>query len=191
MKWFKFGKEMFRLSSIALFGMAVGVGAMCQASNARGQSVAKPPSSATREKQEAVIVLGRYSSDYWNSGPSYMLIMYADGRVAYIGQNNVKTKGLVEARIDKREVEHLVSEARRINFHSLRDKYTPEEGCPGSLADAGSAYISILIDGKRKSIDHYLGCSSEASKGHENFPPGLYELGYLIDRVVNSQQWIR
>lgn len=174
-----------RLFVTLLLLQPLGCGAVGRAQSSRDQPTARAtPGGQTRE---AVIVLTR-RADYFGVAPVYTLMIYADGGVAYIGTMNVRVKGLVRGRIDPRGVRRLLDRAREINFHSLLDEYGPGKGCPRHLADAGSAEVFILLDGKRKSILHDLGCSDSDAYV---FPRELHALEFMIDQVVNSGQWVR
>ena len=53
--------------------------------------------------------------------------------------------------------------------------------CP---TDHPSAFTSIRINGKSKTINHYLGCLEP------KVPKGLTELENKIDEIVNTAQWL-
>jgi len=149
------------------------------------QSVPNAPS----ESGERVIVLAR-GAGYWDIGPVYRVLIYADGSVTYIGSKNVKTKGLAKSRISPEDVQRLVKEFERINYSSLLDEYSDKGGCPFFLWDGPNAFTTLNIGGKKKSVFHDSGCLAD-SESNASFPRGLTELENLIDEIVNSNQWIK
>ena len=137
---------------------------------------------------KAVIILKR-SEDYFGVAPAYRLTVYADGRVAYVGEKNVRVKGAARGRISQKDLQRLIEKIEEIKFFSLRDRYGAGEGCPFYLYDAASVYIQVELGGKQKAVSHDLGCVEEG--GMRAFPAGLYKLEELIDATVKSSQWVK
>jgi hypothetical protein len=65
-----------------------------------------------------------------------------------------------------------------IDYFSLKDSY--EEFM---ATDMPSAFTSLTVDGKTKTVRHY--------HGDFNAPKELTELEDKIDEIVNSNQWIK
>jgi len=107
--------------------------------------------------------------------------------VVFEGNANVKVKGRSETRIDPENVQLLIKSFKKAKFFSLRNRYSlPEDGCRLHDGDAPSATISIVLNGKSKSIDHYLGCHQKRGTSVRT----LIKLENLIDHVTNTAQWI-
>jgi hypothetical protein len=119
----------------------------------RSPHVSAPPKKA----DEALIVLAR-NADYFEFDPVYRLMIYADGRVVYIGSKNVKRLGMAEGRISPEQLQRLVKAFENINYFSLLDEYSGKAGCPFYMADGPSAHIFFRADDKRKSVFHDSGC---------------------------------
>ena len=176
-----------------LIGWILGCGAVCHAQKPEARPAPAPTPNPQEKREEAIIVLER-TTDYFGVTPAYLLIIYPDGSVAFIGDKNVKTKGLAMGRISQQDLRRLIEEFDKINYFSLRDRYEkPEDGCEMVVEDAGSAYVWYRLGDRRKSVHHHLGCSKVPSKhsGFETIPRELYNLEYLIDAVVNSNQWVK
>ena len=119
--------------------------------------------------------------------PDYMVTISADGKVVFQGNANVKVKGESEAFISPEKVELLIKSFKKAKFFSLRNRYSlPEDGCRIYDGDASSATISIVLNGKSKSIDHYLGCHQKKGTAVR----ALIELEGLIDELTNTARWI-
>ena len=74
-----------------------------------------------------------------------------------------------------------ISEFEKANFFSLQNSYvTEKDGCQKYPPDLPAEKISIKINGKRKTVFHYLGCGKTI----------LRNLGEKIDEVTNSKRWI-
>ena len=52
-----------------------------------------------------------------------------------------------------------------------------------------SAIISIKIDGKEKTVKHYLGCLKSGDP-FELFPFALVNLENKIDEIVETNRWV-
>ena len=134
---------------------------------------------------DTVITLTR--TDCFFTCPDYTVTISADGKVVFEGKANVKVKGRSETTISPEKVQLLIESFEKAKFFSLQNRYSlPEDGCRVSHGDAPSATISIVLNGKKKSIDHYLGCRQK--KG--NSVRALIALENLIDDLTNTAQWI-
>ncbi|HEX8161062.1 MAG TPA: DUF6438 domain-containing protein [Pyrinomonadaceae bacterium] len=152
-----------------------------------------PTPSATKpqaERGEAVIALRR-EPGYWGLGPTYTLLIYADGRVVFIGQSNVKTKGIAEGNITQEQLQQLVRAFEEIGYFSLLDSYGEGGGCPFYLTDGPTARTELRLKDKKKAVFHDSGCAEEVKKGELlPYPKGLTSVEDLIDAVTKSSQWV-
>ena len=120
--------------------------------------------------------------------PDYIVTISADGTVTFEGKTNVKVKGKVQSNISLEKVQLLIAAFEKAKFFSLRDRYAwKEDGCRQVWIDSNSAITSIVINGKSKSVNHYLGCHR---KGDIPYPRVLSELEEKIDEVANTDQWV-
>lgn len=110
--------------------------------------------------------------------PEYKLTIYGDGNVEYEGRRFVKIEGKKAITISEEKVRQLLAEFQRIDYFSLEDSY--EELM---ATDMPSAYTSLTIDGKTKTVRHY--------HGDFNAPEKLTDLEDKIDEIVDSNQWIK
>ena len=119
--------------------------------------------------------------------PDYIVTISAEGKVVFEGNANVKVKGRSETTISPEKVQLLIESFQKAKFFSLRNRYSlPEDGCRVYDGDASSATISIVLNGKSKSIDHYLGCRQEKGTSVRT----VIKLENLIDDLTNTAQWI-
>ena len=153
-----------------------------------GRVVAQSGTRREAGPEKAVITFARFE-DYFGVASAYKITIYADGRVAYVGEKNVRVKGVAWGRISKQDLQRLIGELHRVKFFSLRDRYGAGEGCPFYLYDASSVYIRAELDGKEKAVFHDLGCMENG--GMSIFPAELHDLEGLIDITVKSDQWVK
>jgi hypothetical protein len=152
----------------ALLILAYG-GLVCSCSNESGFA-------SSDKLDDAVITLERTLC--YGTCPVYKLTVYGTGAVTWEGKKFVKTVGKAEGAISQEQFKQLVSEFDKANYFSLKDNYTQI-----SFTDMPNVFTSITVDGKTKSIKHYLG---------DNSAPGqLTTLENKIDEIVNSDQWIK
>jgi hypothetical protein len=121
-----------------------------------------------------------------NACPTYELTVKADGSVVFEGIDVTEVKGKVEDKISLEKVKQLMAEFQKADYFSLENSYD-YENCPKTWTDRPDAYTSIKINGKQKTIRHYLGCKEKDS---EIFPARLYELENKIDEIVETKRWV-
>lgn len=111
--------------------------------------------------------------------PVYYLEIHGDGKVIYRGFKFVNITGERTSYIPSEEVKDLIKWFNDNNYFNFKDRSDQI-----SFTDASSIETSISIGGLYKSVYHYLGTFGvpEVQK--------LKELGYKIDNITNSSQWI-
>jgi hypothetical protein len=144
--------------------------------------------------EQPIIVLDRRFGECFGQCPVYKISIYDTGKVVFEGEKNVKTKGLVESKLDRSQLEQLIHLFENSQFFKLKDKYVRGENCSNPvLSDSPFVFISYS-DGKIvKRVSHYHGCvettnPSEAVNRDLNI---LYKLEESVDKSVNSKQWIK
>jgi len=132
----------------------------------------------------------------FGSCPHYSLTIAADGRMEFtpLGKSVYRGDGdgpspPLKGSIAADQLSVLLAEFQKAKFSSLRKRYgsprTTKEGpsCPEYWTDNPSANISIVMNGKRKTVFHYLGC--RGAKVLDD----LKALEDKIDEIANSRQW--
>jgi len=122
--------------------------------------------------------------------PDYRLEIQSNGTINFEGREYTKIKGKITDKITAEQLKQLVLEFEKADFFSLDEKYPNEKkNCPSVATDMPSAIVSIKIDGKQKTIKHYLGCL-KSGEPLELFPSALVILEDKIDEIVNTKRWI-
>ena len=124
--------------------------------------------------KEVVITLERTAC--FGVCPVYTLTIYGDGRIVYEGMRNVRIEGTITTTISEDKIKQLITEFQKIDYFSLKDSYEER-----NATDMPSAYTSLTINGKTKTVRHY--------HGDLNAPKKLTELENKIDLIVNSDEW--
>ena len=134
--------------------------------------------------QDLMITLER-TMCYWRC-PTYTLTITADGAVIFEGRHFVKQEGAtIKSVISRDGLKQLMAEFDRVKFFSLEDDYMHDPRvCAEDRYDSPSAFTSIRIDGKSKTVRHYYGCRGP------KVPRELIELEFKIDKIVNTAQWL-
>lgn len=121
----------------------------------------------------------------FGSCPAYTVSIYGDGLVLFEGKEYVKTKDTADGRITKDELQQLVREFEKLDYMKLKDNYGNDDaGCPQSSTDYPSAITSLNLNGKEKTVHHYLGCRGLPILDQ------LTQLEDKIDEVVKTKRWI-
>jgi hypothetical protein len=126
--------------------------------------------------------------------PVYTLTLDANGRIQFDGTEYVETKGVVESAITAEKRKLLIAEINRADFFALKDSYTGKSGnCPTTATDMPSVTLRIRLNGKDKTIEHYLGCFDAVDiKGSlPIFPDKLVRLEDKIDDIIGTDKWIK
>jgi hypothetical protein len=118
----------------------------------------------------------------------YVLTINSDGSVVFNGKEETKVKGKATGSISKEDLKTLIAQFDKVKFFQLDDRY--EYGnCPNKISDTPSATTTMRVNGKTKTVRHYLGCVEDDSQ-HTSLPPGLMELEQMIDRLAGSKRWV-
>ena len=139
-------------------------------------SCTQPQTPIPSDLDEVVITLER--TVCFGICPEYKLTIYGSGTIVYEGKRFVRIEGKRTIAISEEKVRQLLSEFKRIDYFSLNDSY--EEFM---ATDMPSAFTSLTVGGKTKTIRHYHGDFSA--------PKELTELEDRIDEIVNTDQWIK
>jgi hypothetical protein len=108
--------------------------------------------------------------------PEYTVTLRADGTVTYVGRENVDKSGEHIGIIDAHQFDRLATLAEDIGFMDrLEITYT----C--NVSDNPTVFVSIVRDGKRKTIAHYA--------PDQNGPITLWSLEQAIDLLVDNVRW--
>jgi hypothetical protein len=149
------------------------------------------PPKLTADK-DTIITLSRGAC--YGTCPIYTVTIKGDGTFTLVGikfsvshdtsspRQEVKGQG----NISQEQLRDLVAEFERLNYFSLDGKYTTQgSDCPSYSTDASTAITSIQINGRSKSVSHYLGCSGTDTLH------SLSDLESRIDKVANTEQWLK
>ena len=140
--------------------------------------------AAISKRRTRVITLER--TVCFGTCPVYVLTIYSDGRVEYVGKRFVKKIGSAAGRITRQQLEELVMEFTNIYYFNLPASIEPgSKHCPQGATDHPSAITSLTWQGKSHSINHYHGCRGS------NILDLLRKLEDKIDAAVNVTQWTK
>jgi uncharacterized protein DUF6438 len=122
--------------------------------------------------------------------PKYTLIVKANGSVNFDGMKFTNKIGKAKGKINSGKIRQLIAEIKNAGFFELKDKYeTGNDGCL-IATDHSSAILTIQMSGRKKTINHYLGCYDPDSDNRAVFPQALYNLENKIDEIVGTERWI-
>ena len=102
-----------------------------------------------------------------------------------------KIKGKIESRLSEAKMNQLINEIVKEDFFSLKDSYTWEsKNCPWFMLDASTIILSISLNGKEKTITHYLGYGeqNESETALKSFPQQLDNLESKINEIVETKR---
>ena len=118
----------------------------------------------------------------------YVWTLNSDGSVVFDGKEGTKVTGKATGSISKENLKALIAQFDKVKFFQLEDRY--EFGnCPIKISDTPSAITTLRVNGKAKTVRHYLGCVEDDPQ-HTSLPPALMELEQMIDRLAGSKRWV-
>ena len=165
-----------------IFGFSLAL--LAPFSGCRGASYSGQAVISQDIPQDLMITLERTAC--YGFCPVYKLTITADGAVVFNGRRFVKQEGAtVKSVISREGLKQLMAEFDRVKFFSLEDDYMDNPRvCAENWTDSPSAFTSIRIDGKSKTVRHYHGCRGP------KVPKEITELENKIDEIVNTAQWL-
>ena len=117
----------------------------------------------------------------------YSLKITANGNVSLTLEETRKRKTKnINTKIKQEEIKKLIDNFEKTNFFQLQDEYTDGEICKIRATDQSTETISIQISGKKKQVEHYLGCYID----EKEIVVSLLNLGNKIDEMVETKRWI-
>jgi Domain of unknown function (DUF6438)/Ankyrin repeat len=131
---------------------------------------AQPPAKAA----EPPIQITLRRTTCFGECPDYTVSIDGHGNVTYEGRRFVRVTGKQVARIDRAAVQALLDEFERIEFFSLKDKYTAR------ITDLPTTYVTLVLGDRSKTVEDYHGA-----------PKALRDLERHIDEAAGVQRWIR
>lgn len=112
--------------------------------------------------------------------PAYRVTIRADGSVTYDGDKYVKVHGTVTDRVTPAAARALASRFDAAGFDGLKVPAT----CPQGIAtDHPTNTLTYVHDRKKHVVDHYTGNACA--------PQALYDLADAVDKLANTERWIR
>jgi hypothetical protein len=148
-----------------------------------GCSDGVPPWQRAPWPVEGVDVVYLARSACYGTCPVYEVEVFADGRVRYTGEEQVRVTGEHAARLPTRAVTELVAAVHAARFDTLRGSYQDaDDGCRELFTDAPSLTIAVKRAGRLEHVNYYTGCSGPAVPSAR-----IRALADTIDRIAGTQ----
>ena len=117
----------------------------------------------------------------------YFLKINANGNAALTIEETRKRKTKnINTKIKQEEIKQLINDFEKANFFQLQNEYTDGDICKIRATEQSTETISIQINGKKKQVEHYLGCYIAETE----IITSLLNLGNKIDEIVETKRWI-
>lgn len=140
--------------------------------------------------EDAVITLKRTFCRY-GSCPVYSVSIFEDGAVFFHSFDSRSVKGAANGRISREQLRRLIAEFERADYFSLNEKYDRVgDGCKTVSSDGAWVVTSIRLNGRKKVVEHYLGCMS-GERERPVFPQKLTELEERIEEIAGVERWMK
>lgn len=167
-----------------------------------GNSVSQPENvNQPKEKMELSLKMER--SGCYGPCPVYDLTIQPDGKVSFEGKFWTEVKEKTEGKITQEQLKKIIASIEEANFFSLDNAYNYDsKNCPNIATDSATVNLSIKLNGKEKTINHYQGCfendkpkdAASINKPQDLreiiYPQELYKLENKIDEIIETKRWI-
>jgi hypothetical protein len=139
---------------------------------------------------EAALELTMERTACYGTCPVYSVKVLPDGKIVFDGEKDTAVTGQAKADLTKEKKAQLIEAIDNADFFSLKDSYMgTEDDCPARATDASSVNLTIKLNGKEKTIKHYLGCVEE--EDFKIYPEKLFVLERRIDGIIETERWIK
>lgn len=118
--------------------------------------------------------------------PAYAVLAKGSGRIEYVGDKNVATRGTHTAPLTVGQLEALYRSVEKAQFFTIPDIYHTGPGgtgCSAFVAGKPRVVIGVTRKGHTKVIHYDYGCRGAPMK--------LGKLADNIDRVLDTRRWTR
>ena len=116
-----------------------------------------------KELQGPKIIISLEKTACFGRCPVFKIIIYNNGEALYNGRKFVKKVGEYDLKVSKREIDKILSKAKKIGFNNLKNEYSER------ITDLPTTYIMI----NNKKIKDYYGAPSK-----------LKDLEKMIENIV-------
>ena len=116
-----------------------------------------------KELQSPKIIISLEKTACFGRCPVFKIIIYNNGEALYNGLKFVKKVGEYDLKVSKREINKILSKAKKIGFNNLKNEYSER------ITDLPTTYIMI----NNKKIKDYYGAPSK-----------LKDLEKMIENIV-------
>ena len=138
----------------------------------------KPPAPAPAPANPHALLLRLGRTVCYGTCPAYELEVFRDGRVAWRGEDYVKTKGPAQGHLEPAQLDALDALFAKTHFMDLENHYDHYDA-----TDNPSALVLYAPkDGGAKLVTHY--------HGDMHAPEVLVTIENEIDRIVGSEKFI-
>jgi len=126
--------------------------------------------NSTKSKDSVLITYSKTSCR--GKCPVYSMTIYTNGKILFVGKENVKNIGKYEKQLSTSELDTLIQAFDKSEFFKFKDKYTSR------ATDLPTIYVSFSYKGQYKKIKDYFGA-----------PEKLKQLEKLLDNIVVADNW--
>ena len=118
--------------------------------------------------------------------PIYQVIVFSDGTVIFNGMKYVKSEGFYKLERSPDLFQQILLITSKYNIKGFKDNYSysDETSCKAMWTDHPTTTIRLQLDGRVKTIEHYLGC-----KGFEH-EAELIAMESELDKTLGLRAYI-
>ena len=174
----------YRVAAVIFFS-SIGLGGCTASTPTQTKNPARlqQANPAPREVAADVFDVRLRRSGCYGKCPSYAVTIRGDGAVEFKGERFVAATGTQYEQIPAPKMAALRNALRDPSFAALADDYTPAgPACGLWSTDAATVTMELMLDGRHRTITHYLGC--------EGAPVLLRGIKKLIDDSADVERWI-
>lgn len=123
--------------------------------------------TTTNAVEDTTLFLKMQRTPCYGKCPNYVVEIFNNGKVSYLGKMFVDYVGQHEANLSKSELDLIKTKINEINFFELKDKYD------SPATDLPSTIFEVTLNKQSKKITN-----------RHNGPPELKDLEKLVEEIV-------
>ncbi len=123
---------------------------------------------------------------------NYTLDIEPNGKIVFVKDcYYLEGNNRYESQLSELQLKQIIEKVEKAEFFEFKDNYSSESrNCSQYSTDSPIVTLTIILNGKQKTIEHNWGCWVSNWIGNDNALQPLTNLENKIDEIVETKRWI-